>query len=88
MSRLAIISTSASMDNGNDGNRKQQQINRKYPPGGSEIFSMGVFDYRDMKLHDLAHHKCIFYRTIGRLADELESTILDMFGPGESMSDD
>lgn len=28
------------------------------------------------KLHfDLSHHKCIFYRTIGRLADELERTI-------------
>lgn len=40
------------------------------------------------RLHfDLAHHKCIFYRTIGRLADELEKTILDMFGPDDSMSD-
>lgn len=34
------------------------------------------------RLHfDLAHHKCIFYRTIGQLADQLERTILDMFGP-------
>lgn len=33
------------------------------------------------RLHfDLAHHKCIFYRTIGKLADELEKTIRDMFG--------
>lgn len=32
------------------------------------------------KLHfDLAHHKCIFYSTIGRLADELERTARDLF---------
>ena len=35
------------------------------------------------RLHfDLAHHKCIFYRTIGRLAEDLEATIRDMFGVG------
>ena len=34
------------------------------------------------RLHfDLAHHKCIFYRTIGNLSEQLERTILDMFGP-------
>ena len=34
------------------------------------------------RLHfDLAHHKCLFYRTIGSLAEQLERTILDMFGP-------
>lgn len=41
------------------------------------------------RLHfDLAHHKCIFYRTIGRLSQELEQTIRDMFGaePGERAS--
>lgn len=33
------------------------------------------------KLHfDLAHHKCIFYPTIGRLAEELERTVRDLFG--------
>ena len=32
------------------------------------------------KLHfDLAHHKCIFYPTIGRLAEELERTVNDLF---------
>jgi len=33
------------------------------------------------RLHfDLAHHKCLFYRTIGSLAEQLERTILDTFG--------
>lgn len=31
---------------------------------------------------DLSHHKCIFYRTIGKLSEALEKTIRDMFGPG------
>jgi hypothetical protein len=32
------------------------------------------------RLHfDLSHHKCIFYPTIGRLADQLERTIRDLF---------
>lgn len=35
------------------------------------------------RLHfDLSHHKCIFYKTIGRLAETLEKTVLEMFGPG------
>ncbi|HZZ79331.1 MAG TPA: hypothetical protein VFE62_12485 [Gemmataceae bacterium] len=35
------------------------------------------------RLHfDLSHHKCIFYKTIGKLADALEKSVLDMFGPG------
>ncbi len=35
------------------------------------------------RLHfDLSHHKCIFYKTIGKLAESLEKTVLDMFGPG------
>jgi hypothetical protein len=35
------------------------------------------------RLHfDLSHHKCIFYRTIGKLAESLEATILDLFGRG------
>jgi hypothetical protein len=35
------------------------------------------------RLHfDLSHHKCLFYKTIGRLAEVLEKTVLDMFGPG------
>jgi hypothetical protein len=35
------------------------------------------------RLHfDLSHHKCIFYRTIGKLSESLEKTIHDMFGPG------
>jgi hypothetical protein len=34
------------------------------------------------RLHfDLSHHKCLFYKTIGKLAETLE-TVLDMFGPG------
>ncbi|OAI48259.1 hypothetical protein AYO44_07455 [Planctomycetaceae bacterium SCGC AG-212-F19] len=35
------------------------------------------------RLHfDLSHHKCLFYKTIGKLAEALEKTVLDMFGPG------
>lgn len=35
------------------------------------------------KLHfDLSHHKCLFYRTIGKLGEALEKTIVDMFGRG------
>lgn len=35
------------------------------------------------RLHfDLTHHKCLFYKTIGKLAESLEKTVLDMFGPG------
>src|SRR5262249_30308568 len=35
------------------------------------------------QLHfDLSHHKCLFYKTIGKLAESLEKTVLDMFGPG------
>jgi hypothetical protein len=35
------------------------------------------------RLHfDLSHHKCIFYRRIGKLAEELERAILKMFGRG------
>jgi hypothetical protein len=35
------------------------------------------------RLHfDLSHHKCLFYKTIGKLAESLEQTVLDMFGPG------
>jgi hypothetical protein len=35
------------------------------------------------RLHfDLCHHKCLFYKTIGKLAESLEKTVLDMFGPG------
>jgi hypothetical protein len=37
------------------------------------------------RLHfDLSHHKCLFYKTIGRLADALEKSVLEMFGPGSS----
>jgi hypothetical protein len=37
------------------------------------------------RLHfDLAHHKCLFYRTIGKLSESLEKTIGDMFGPGSA----
>lgn len=33
------------------------------------------------RLHfDLSHHKCIFYPTIGKLADQLENTIRDLYG--------
>lgn len=36
------------------------------------------------KLHfDLSHHKCIFYKTIGKLNESLEKTIRDMFGSGD-----
>lgn len=35
------------------------------------------------KLHfDLSHHKCLFYRTIGKLGEALEKTVLEMFGRG------
>ncbi len=35
------------------------------------------------KLHfDLSHHKCIFYRTIGKLAADLERVVRDMYGIG------
>jgi hypothetical protein len=35
------------------------------------------------RLHfDLSHHKCLFYRTIGKLSETLEKTICDMFGAG------
>jgi hypothetical protein len=35
------------------------------------------------RLHfDLSHHKCLFYKTIGKLAELLEKNVLDMFGPG------
>jgi hypothetical protein len=35
------------------------------------------------KLHfDLSHHKCIFYRTIGRLAADLERLVQELYGPG------
>lgn len=35
------------------------------------------------RLHfDLSHHKCLFYKTIGKLAEGLEKTVLDMFGAG------
>jgi hypothetical protein len=35
------------------------------------------------RLHfDLSHHKCLFYKTIGKLSESLEKTVLDMFGKG------
>lgn len=35
------------------------------------------------RLHfDLSQHKCLFYKTIGKLAEVLEKTVLGMFGPG------
>jgi hypothetical protein len=35
------------------------------------------------RLHfDVSHHKCLFYRTIGKLGESLEKTIRDTFGPG------
>jgi hypothetical protein len=35
------------------------------------------------KLHfDLAHHKCIFYKTIGKLAADLERLMRELYGPG------
>ena len=36
---------------------------------------------------DVSHHRCIFYRTIGRLAEELKRTIDDLFGPNNSTTD-
>jgi nucleoside 2-deoxyribosyltransferase len=34
------------------------------------------------RLHfDLSHHKCLFYKTIGKLAEALEKTILELFRP-------
>jgi hypothetical protein len=38
------------------------------------------------KLHfDLSHHKCIFYKNIGKLAESLEKTVLSMFGQGSNL---
>jgi hypothetical protein len=35
------------------------------------------------RLHfDLVHHKCLFYKNIGRLSEALEKSIRDLFGPG------
>lgn len=35
------------------------------------------------RLHfDLSHHKCLFYKNIGRLSEMLEKSVLEMFGPG------
>jgi hypothetical protein len=35
------------------------------------------------RLHfDLSHHKCLFYKSIGKLAESLERTVLQMFGQG------
>lgn len=35
------------------------------------------------KLHfDLSHHKCIFYKTIGKLAQDLERLVRELYGPG------
>jgi hypothetical protein len=37
------------------------------------------------RLHfDLSHHKCLFYKTIGKLAECLEKAVLEMFGPGSA----
>jgi hypothetical protein len=37
------------------------------------------------RLHfDLSHHKCLFYKTIGKLAEALEKTVLEVFGPGSA----
>ena len=37
------------------------------------------------KLHfDLAHHKCLFYKTIGKLSENLEATVLNAFGRGDA----
>jgi hypothetical protein len=37
------------------------------------------------RLHfDLSHHKCLFYKTIGKLSETLEKTILEMFGRGSN----
>jgi hypothetical protein len=38
------------------------------------------------RLHfDLSHHKCIFYKNIGRLAESLEKSVLQMFGQGSNL---
>ncbi len=38
------------------------------------------------RLHfDLSHHKCLFYKNIGKLAESLEKTVLDMFGRGSDV---
>jgi hypothetical protein len=35
------------------------------------------------RLHfDVSHENCVFYRTIGKLTEELEKRVLKMFGPG------
>ena len=35
------------------------------------------------KLHfDLSHHKCIFYKTIGKLAQDLERHVRELYGTG------
>jgi hypothetical protein len=35
------------------------------------------------RLHfDLSHHRCIFYKTIGKLSEQLEATVLKTFGRG------
>jgi hypothetical protein len=35
------------------------------------------------RLHfDLSHHKCLFYKTIGKLAESLEKSVLEIFGSG------
>jgi hypothetical protein len=35
------------------------------------------------KLHfDLAHHKCIFYKTIGKLSADVERLVRELYGPG------
>ncbi len=35
------------------------------------------------RLHfDLSHHKCLFYKTIGKLAESLEKTVLEISGQG------
>jgi hypothetical protein len=37
------------------------------------------------RLHfDLSHHKCLFYKTIGKLAEALEKSVLEMFGRGSN----
>ncbi len=33
----------------------------------------------DVLHFDLSHHKCLFYRTIARLSEQLELTIHDLF---------
>jgi hypothetical protein len=39
------------------------------------------------KLHfDLSHHKCIFYRTIGKLSQDLERLVRELYGPGSTAS--